>query len=233
MTIHALTLDLDDTLWPVMPALQRADEAVDAWLRKHHPDVASRWPIAAMRKLRMEVAAQREDLAHDFTTQRQLTLQQAFDACGVSEAPIDALWEIYFAARNSVTLYPDSLGALQRIAAHTPLASLTNGNADLQRIGIHRHFVHHISARDSGVAKPDARIFLAAAQRLGVAPEHILHVGDDPAMDMVGARDAGMRTAWVNRQGLRWPEAMGRPPDLDLRDMTQLANWFDAPQPLA
>ncbi len=233
MPILALTLDLDDTLWPVLPALERADQAVDSWLRQHHPDVARAWPIAAMRELRMQVAAERLDLAHDFTTQRQLTLQQAFAACGVDDAPIEALWEIYFAARNSVELYPDSLPALQRITARWPLASLTNGNADLQRIGIHAHFAHHICARDSGVAKPDPRIFLAAAERLGVAPEQILHVGDDPAMDMAGARDAGLRTAWINRDGQAWPAGLGPPPELDLRDMTALADWLEAQHPAA
>lgn len=228
MPIRALTLDLDDTLWPVLPALERADQAVDAWLRQHHPEVARAWPIAAMRELRMQVAAERLDLAHDFTRQRQLTLRQAFAACGVDDAPVQALWEIYFAARNCVELYPDSLPALERITAHWPLASLTNGNADLQRIGIHAHFAHHVCARDSGVAKPDPRIFLAAATRLGVAPEQILHVGDDPAMDIAGARDAGLRTAWINRDGRPWPDELGPPPQLDLRNLTELADWLDA-----
>lgn len=226
--ILALTLDLDDTLWPVLPALQRADEAVDQWLRQHHPEVALKWPIEAMRELRLRVAAERGDLAHDFTTQRQLTMQQAFAACGIAEAPLDALWEIYFAQRNAVELYADSLPALQRIAARWPVASLTNGNADLQRVGIHAHFVHHICARDTGVAKPDPRIFLAAAERLGVPPVNILHVGDDPAMDVVGARDAGLRTAWINRRGEPWPDALGAAPDLDLPDMGALADWLDA-----
>jgi 2-haloalkanoic acid dehalogenase type II len=226
--ILALTLDLDDTLWPVLPALERADLAVDAWLQQHYPDVARAWPIAGMRALRAQVAAERLDLAHDFTTQRQLTLQHVFATCGITAAPVDALWEIYFAARNSVELYPDSLPALQRITTRWPLASLTNGNADLQRIGIHTHFAHHICARDSGVAKPDPRIFLAAADRLGVAPAQILHVGDDPVMDMAGARDAGLRTAWINRAGESWPTELGAPPELDLPDMSALADWLEA-----
>jgi putative hydrolase of the HAD superfamily len=225
--ILALTLDLDDTLWPVLPALQRADQAVDVWLRHHHPDVARAWPIAAMRALRIQVAAERLDLAHDFTTQRQLTLRQAFAACGVTDAPIDDLWEIYFAARNSVTLYPDSLPALERITARRPLASLTNGNADLERIGIDAHFAHHVCARDTGVAKPDPRIFLAAARQLGVPPQQIMHVGDDPELDIVGARNAGLRTAWINRAGLPWPTELGPPPELDLSDLTALADWLD------
>ena len=228
MRILALTLDLDDTLWPVLPALERADQAIDAYLQQHHPHVARAWPIAAMRELRARVAAERLDLAHDFTTQRQLTLQQAFAGCGITTAPIEALWEIYFAARNQVEFYPDSLPALARITARWPLASLTNGNADLERIGIHRHFAHHICARDTGAAKPDPRIFLAAAARLGVAPAAILHVGDDPLMDMVGARDAGLRTAWINRDGQRWPAELGAPPELDLRDMGALADWLEA-----
>jgi len=232
MRILALTLDLDDTLWPVWPALERADLAIDDWLRQHHPQVARAWPIAAMRELRMQVAAERLDLAHDFTTQRRLTLQHAFATCGVAEAPIDALWEIYFAARNGVEFYPDSLSALARLAARWPLASLTNGNADLQRIGIRQHFAHHVCARDTGAAKPAAQIFLAAAARLGVPPAAILHVGDDPLMDMVGARDAGLRTAWINRAGKPWPTVLGPPPELDLRDLSALADWLEQ-QPAA
>lgn len=229
---RALTLDLDDTLWPVLPALERADQAIDAYLRQHHPEVACAWPIPAMRELRARVAAERLDLAHDFTTQRRLTLQQAFAACGVAGAPIDALWEIYFAARNQVDFYPDSLPALTRITARWPLASLTNGNADLRRIGIHPHFAHHICARDAGAAKPDPRIFLAAAERLGLAPAQILHVGDDPQLDIVGARAAGLRTAWINRERRPWPVALGAPPELDLPDLGALAdrleNWTAA-----
>jgi putative hydrolase of the HAD superfamily len=225
--ILALTLDLDDTLWPVLPALECADREVDAWLRTHHPDVATRWPIAAMRELRAQITAERLDLAHDFTTQRQLTLQRAFAACGLAEAPVETLWEIYYAARNRVQLYADALPALERIAARWPVASLTNGNADLERIGIHAHFHCHVCARDTGVAKPDARIFQAAAERLGVAPEHILHVGDDADLDVRGAREAGLRTAWINRERKPWPAGFGAPPDLDLPDMQALADWLE------
>lgn len=228
MPILALTLDLDDTLWPVWPALELADQAVDDWLKTHHPAVAQTWPIAAMRELRARIASERVDLAHDFTRQRRLTLQHAFTHCGITDAPVDALWNIYFAARNAVDLYPDSLAALQRLGARWPLVSLTNGNADLQRIGIHTLFTHHVSARDSGVAKPDRRIFQAAADLLELAPEHILHVGDDPLMDVVGARDAGLHTAWINREGKAWPSELGPAPELDLRDLTSLVDWLEA-----
>lgn len=232
MPVHAaplaVTLDLDDTLWPVQPALERADQAVDTWLRQHYPGVAAAWPIAAMRALRMEIADTRQDLAHDFSAQRRLTMQRAFAASGIQDAPLDMLWDIYFAQRNRVDLYADSLDALRRIARRVPVASLTNGNADLQRIGIHTHFAHHVCACDAGFAKPDPRIFLTAAARLGVAPEAILHVGDDPLADMLGAREAGLRTAWINRRGEAWPIGFGAPPELEVRDLGALASWLEA-----
>jgi putative hydrolase of the HAD superfamily len=229
LRILAVTLDLDDTLWPVMPALEQAERDLDHYLRQHHPDVARAYPIPAMRALRAQVAAERLDLAHDFTAQRHLTMQRAFSACGIAveDVPLDTLWEIYFSARNRVELFPDSLDALHRIAARVPLATLTNGNADIERIGIHTHFRHRISAREAGAAKPDPHIFATAAQLLGVPPQHILHVGDDPDLDVVGARDAGLRTAWINRRGLPWQGTLGRAPDLNLPDMAALADWLE------
>lgn len=230
MHILALTLDLDDTLWPVLPALQRADEAVDAWLRQHHPDVALKWPIDAMRALRLQVAAERADLAHDFTTQRQLTLRQAFDACGVTDAPVDALWEIYFAARNAVELYADSLPALQRIAARWPLASLTNGNADLQRVGLAAHFRGCITAREFGVGKPEPAIFHEACRRLGVPAAQVLHVGDDPLVDVAGALRAGLQAAWVRRDDAvpAAISALDTQPQFIVTDLAELADRLGA-----
>lgn len=229
MRILAITIDLDDTLWPVLPALDRAERELDDYLRQHHPQVAQTWPIHALRELRAQVAAERVDLAHDFTAQRYLTMQRAFDACGISDAPLDVLFEVFAAARNSVELYPDALPALERLRATWPVASLTNGNADLERIGLHLHFAHRISARDVGAAKPDARIFLAAAEKLGIAPENILHVGDDPELDVAGARDAGLRTAWINRPGHPWPSELGEAPNLEVRDLAALVQWLEKP----
>jgi FMN hydrolase / 5-amino-6-(5-phospho-D-ribitylamino)uracil phosphatase len=224
--IRAITLDLDDTLWPVWPALVEAEHCVDRWLKAHHPEVATKWPIEAMRELRDQVAREHTHLAHDFSEQRRITIRQAFAACGIDDAPVDALWGIYFAARNNVELYPDALPALERIAAKLPIASISNGNADLEVIGLHHLFHARINAAGTGVAKPDPKIFFAAAEALGLPPETLLHVGDDPLLDVVGAREAGLRTVWLNRTGEKWSH--GPAPDLEFADMQALADWLDA-----
>jgi putative hydrolase of the HAD superfamily len=226
MHIRAISLDLDDTLWPVAPAILGAERQLDDWLRRHHADVAAAWPIAALRELREQVSAERPDLAHDYTAQRMLTLERAFATCGFGSEHIDAAYEVYFAARNRVDCYADALPALAALSARLPLVSVSNGNADLQRIGLHTYFRHRVSARECGVAKPDPAIFLHACAQLGIAPEHVLHVGDDPWLDAIGARAAGLRSAWLNRADAAWPEGEA-PPDLQLRDLAELARWVD------
>ncbi|MEO7064640.1 MAG: HAD-IA family hydrolase [Dokdonella sp.] len=234
MRILAVSLDLDDTLWPVEPAILAAEAHLDDWLKEHHGAVASAWPIGAMRALREQVAAERPDLAHDFTAQRLLTLERAFAACGVGSEHVDAAYEVYFAARNRIDCFADALPALEAIAACLPVVSISNGNADLQRIGLRHHFAHCISARECGVAKPAAAIFHDACARLGLAPENVLHVGDDALLDVIGAHDAGLRTAWLNRRGAHWPDDSdaARPgvtvvPDLQLQDLGELARWIE------
>ncbi len=226
MRILALSLDLDDTLWPVAPAIQLAERALDDWLRRHHAAVAERWPIAALRELRDQVSAERPDLAHDFTAQRLLTLQHAFASCGFGDEHVEDAFEVYFQARNRVECYADVAPALAALSARLPLVSISNGNADLARIGLRGHFAHCISAREFGAAKPDAAIFHDACTRLGVAPEHVLHIGDDAHLDVVGAHRAGLRTAWINRHDAAWTHAEIEP-DLHLRDLDELVRWID------
>jgi FMN hydrolase / 5-amino-6-(5-phospho-D-ribitylamino)uracil phosphatase len=222
--ILAISLDLDDTLWPVEPAILQAERCLDEWLREHHPPVATKWPIAAMRELRDTISRERLDLAHDFTAQRLLTLERAFATCGLGSEHVAAAFDIYYDARNRVDFYADALPALAALSARLPLISVSNGNADLARMGLRHHFRDCISARDLGVAKPAAAIFHAACERLGVPGERVLHVGDDPLLDVAGARGAGLRSAWLNRGGGAWSD--GPLPDLEIRDLGELTEWI-------
>lgn len=225
MNVLAITLDLDDTLWPIAPIVLRAETRLDAWLRAHYPAVADAFPIPVMRALRERISAEHPHLAHDYTAQRRLSLRAAFEPHGHGDDAIDAAFEAYYAARNDVDLYPDVRDALERLAARVPLGSLSNGNADLGRIGLRHLFADCVSARDFGASKPEPAIFRHACTRLGVEPGNVLHVGDDPDLDVVGARNAGLMTAWVNRTGAAWPHEHA--PDVVVTDLAQLADWLD------
>ena len=230
--VRAITLDLDDTIWPIAPVILRAENALGAWLREHAPQTAERFPLEAMRALRDEVAAEHPHLSHDFTRQRLISLERMLQAAGDDLALVQPAFDAFFAARCEVEHYDDSLDALDRLAAHVPLAALSNGNADLARIGLMHVFRFQLGAREHGAAKPAASIFHAACERLGVAPEEVLHVGDDIEMDVVGAQRAGLRSCWINRADSDgrcrdWPSGQPRP-DLEFPTLSALADWLEA-----
>lgn len=227
---RALSLDLDDTLWPIWPVIQRAETALDHFLWERCPRTAIKFPVPKMRELRDRVAGEYPQYAHDFTRQRKLSLLRALRESGDDEAHAEDAFEAFYTARNAIAFYPDALHALTRLTARLPVAALTNGNADLAKIGIAGHFAACVTARDEGHAKPDAPIFHATCARLRVAPHELLHVGDDPELDVVGAQRAGVRSCWLNRHDKSWPEHLP-PPELEFTTLTALADWLDA-QPL-
>lgn len=226
-TVRAITLDLDDTLWPFAPIGARIERAQHEWMRRHSPRTAERFPVEAMRALRERVHAEHPQHVHDLGLLRRLTIERALAESGGDVALAGAAYAIFHAERNRVDFYDDSLEALRRLAARVPVASLTNGNADLETIGIASHFAFHLCAREHGAGKPAAGIFDAACARLGCARAEVLHVGDDIEMDALGALRAGLRSCWINRRGERWPPAQPRP-DLEFTTLAALADWLDA-----
>ncbi|MGH8028970.1 MAG: HAD family hydrolase [Arenimonas sp.] len=225
---RALTLDLDDTLWPITPAIERAEAALHAFLRDRCPRTAHKYPVPAMRALRDRIAGLHPEHAHDYTRQRRLSLAHALRESGEDVVHVDAAFAAFHDERNKIEFFPDALEALARLAAHAPVLALTNGNADLVRIGIVDHFTGCISAREAGHAKPDGPIFQAACKHLGLSPREVLHIGDDPVLDVDGARRAGLRTCWINRRNEAWPRHLPKP-ELAFTTLAELADWLGAP----
>ncbi|MFO7339199.1 MAG: HAD-IA family hydrolase [Lysobacteraceae bacterium] len=224
--VRAITLDLDDTLWPFAPIAERIDRVLHEWLLEHSPATAAMYPVEAMRRLRERVFHDNPHLHHDLSALRRLALREALETSGADPALLEPAYEAFYAARNQVQCYPDALDALARIAARVPVAAVTNGNADLRRIGLAHLFAFQLGAREHGAAKPAASIFHAACARLGCDHGQVLHVGDHPEMDVAGAARAGLRSCWINRTGARWEHPELRP-DLEFSTLTALADWLE------
>ena len=221
--IQAITLDLDDTLWPVWPTIEQAELRLQEWLLHRAPATAALFTRPHERHaLREQTEADWPEQHHDLSFMRREMIRLGLQRSAEDQALADPAFEIFFAARQVVTLFDDALPALERLAARWPVLALSNGNADVQRIGIGHFFCGSLSAREVGVGKPDVRIFQAAAERLQLNPEQILHVGDDESLDVLGALDAGMQTAWINRSEKLW--SLGAQPHATVADMAELCD---------
>lgn len=225
--VRVITLDLDNTLWSIQPVIELAERELHQFLSQRYPAMTRELPLSAMTELRAEVARAHPDKDHDFTFLRKQLLRERAVQVDFSAEQANAIaeeaFEVFYRYRNQVTLYDDVLPALEWLHARYRLISISNGNADLQAIGIAHYFANTVWARDVGTLKPGALMFLRALIDARISPEYFLHVGDDPVMDVAGARAVGYQTAWLDRFESPWPNDQ-EPAGLDLKSLTQLVD---------
>lgn len=198
--VEAISLDLDDTLWPFAQAVAGAEDALRSWLIEHAPGTAGVLATReALGQLRVQFETVRPDLAGDYRRLRLGSIRMALEQAGEDVSLVETAYGVFFSARQKVEFFEDALPSLEWLSARFPLVAVTNGNADLQQTGGAHFFKGTLHAATVGVAKPDAAIFHAAAQMVDVAPRSMLHVGDDYAADVLGAIGAGMQAAWLVR----------------------------------
>ncbi|MGH7042854.1 MAG: haloacid dehalogenase type II [Acetobacteraceae bacterium] len=139
-------------------------------------------------------------------------------------AHTDAEVAALVATIERLTPFPEVPAALARLRTRARLVVLSNGDPDMLETAKAYHgiaFDRIISVAEAGAFKPHVATYTKAAALLGVRPDQVLFVANHE-FDCVGAKSAGMHTAFINRR--RRP--FGRTPfapDLNVASMTELA----------
>ena len=149
---------------------------------------------------------------------------RALPAAGVhlDDGEVRRLAERYEDAfEGNLRLYPDvfpALTTLRQVRPELRFGLVTNGPSVRQRkraaaLGIDGWFDVWVISQEIGSAKPDRRVFETALAYAHAHPAEAVMVGDDPRTDVAGAKGAGVRALWVNRERLEWPKEVGVDPD--------------------
>ena len=206
--IRAVCFDLDNTLWDIVPVLERAERILADWMRARYPRIPERFSPSDSREARARLSLELPQHAHDLTFLSVENLSRLAESAGYERSVAQEAFAVWHAARNQCVPHDDVIPSLEKLKARYRLATLTNGNANLGMIGIAHHFEVSLHAGALGCSKPDPRAYGALADALTLNPSEILFVGDEPQHDVAGPRSAGMQTVWVNRSGLAWPAGL-------------------------
>ena len=220
--VRALSFDLDYTLWSLDQVIERAEARTRAFFARSYPAVAEQYNPARIATLRQQVLDEEPGIAHDLRELRLRTLRRLAAGCGCPPAAAEQALDVFMEARNEVAIYAETRPLLERLHRRYTLVALTNGNADIHRIGLGHYFRAAILAADVGAAKPSALMFEAALRGAGASPGELLHVGDDPETDVFGAARLGIGAVWVNRTAMPWPEHLPRVPHVEIRTLAEL-----------
>ncbi|MEU0271857.1 HAD family hydrolase [Streptomyces sp. NPDC006307] len=200
--------DLDNTLIDRQTAVT---DAVAALCLAHG------YSTTIEQRLRSELA----DRAHPSDFAR---LCAAFDLT----EPAERLWQEYVdLMAATVTCHPEVLNGLACLReAGWTIGIVTNGASDIQRtkltaVGLADLVDGVAVSGDLEIRKPDRQLFELAATRCGKNLVGGWMTGDDPAGDIGGGREAGLRTIWL--RGRPWPDGLP-PADHDVDDVTDAIN---------
>lgn len=211
--VEAVLFDLDDTLLDTASAFAAAVSAVAAEFlpdlpAERHQEVVATWRLDRGKHYQAHVEGR-----VDYRTQRLARAQEIQTEFGGaaldrhSFARWARLWDRAFAgAWRAFEDTAEALAHLRRLGI--PVGCVTNADRNQQErkmaaTGLTDHLPLLVTLDTFGVGKPEARVFLEGARLLGVPPQRVLYVGDEPLIDARAATEAGLRGVWLDRPGRR------------------------------
>jgi len=152
-----------------------------------------------------------------------LSVRHVMQRAGIPHTEDEVRWLVSCIER--LKPFPEVPAALDRLRAQYRLVVLSNGDPDMLEAARPHHgiaFDRLISAAEANAFKPHLATYRKAAELCGVALDEVLFVANHE-FDCVGAKSAGMRTAFIDRRRRpfgQWPQQ----PDAIVASMTALAD---------
>ncbi|WP_409440273.1 HAD-IA family hydrolase [Psychromonas sp. GE-S-Ul-11] len=222
----AISFDLDDTLYDNEPVIRKAEQQFLVFLNNTYEKLAElderRWNL-----YKALIVKEDPSLKHDVTASRKAAIQRVMIVHGI--APVDAIaWsetalQTFIALRSEVDVPNESIELLQQLAKHYPVIAITNGNVDVEKIGLQDKFQFVLKAGNGIKSKPDIALFQQAADQLDIQISDLLHVGDHLNSDVFGAQQHDAQAVWFNPKGsaLKGAKLL---PTIEIADLQALLN---------
>lgn len=139
---------------------------------------------------------------------------------------IDYIHQLYIRSFK-MELVPGVEEVFEVLNERYKLAVVSNAMSDapmyaIKKFGLGRYLDAVVISRDLGIRKPNPEIFKFTLKELGIESNEAIHVGDSLEHDVQGARDAGMKTAWIKRDN----EEVDTKPDYTIHSVRDLTSFL-------
>lgn len=184
-----------------MPTIIKAEQVLFDWLSKNYPMITQRYSMTSMMGIRKDLMIKHPELKTNLSQLRMVYLAHLANQCHYNEDEVSIRgFEVFINERNKVEFFDDALPALKKLSNYYPLASISNGNADVYQTSAKPYFKYAINAADINSAKPEKALFDEITRQAQTTPSDCLYIGDDFNIDILGAHSSGWHSIWLNRE---------------------------------
>lgn len=230
-TIKTILFDVDDTLFDRL----KAQEEICKRIYQGFQDLFSELQFDVVREafimsdgmvnMRIDEGSLREGVR----LERSKTFLRLL---GIAQDHARPVTKLYMQLYPKINVPVDGAReVVEALASGFQLGVVSNGFVDIQyhklnMLGIKELFSCIVLSDEIGIRKPTPDIFLHAAVLLKRTPEECLYVGDSYEYDIRGAKEAGMKACWFNRQGSPAPRSL-LTPDMEIGSLRELLHLLD------
>ena len=227
--ITTISFDADDTLWDFAGVMRHALECALSELQRLVPSTPDSLSTETLIAIRNQVAEEHKHIKVTHEAIRLEAFKRTLQFIGIPNDDLAAhLHALYLKHRfEDIQLFDDVLPTLNALRGGYMMGVLSNGNTYPERCGLEGYFQFVVFAQDYGIQKPDPQLFEIAIGHAGCTKCQLLHVGDSFQNDIIGAKQAGVRSVWLNRQGT--DNETEQQPDFEissLRELTEVLENF-------
>lgn len=199
-TIKALTFDLDDTLYDNSMIVEKAEDEMVKMLQSY--EQLHTLTISEYLAEKHAVLLSHPEIYHDVNVWRFQTIKSLLNKTDIPVQKfadiIDESMTCFNFWRHKMQVPESTHTLLTKLATKYPLAVITNGNVDVNQIGLGDYFQFSLRGGEHGRSKPFPEIFDLASDKLAIPSQHILHVGDNLLTDVNGAINNGFLACFIN-----------------------------------
>lgn len=199
--ITTVSFDGDGTLWDFEKVMRHSLSHALAELRRLIPIAADSLTVDAMIAIRNQVADELRGRMANLEKVRLEAFKRTLEHVSIRDDDLAArLNAVYREHRfKDIELFHDVLPALEALQGRYALGLISNGNTYPEHSGLGGRFQFVVFSEDSGIEKPDPRLFKIAMEQAGCTGRELLHVGDSLRDDVGGAIQVGAHSVWLNR----------------------------------
>ena len=196
--IKIISFDLDNTLYDNWPVIQLAEEKSQKYLQSEFEKQRRKYDHQFFTQIRKELLE--SEIASnsnyrspfdDLSLLRKKVLEKCCEELNNSDVITEKAFDIFIDYRSQVTIDKTITTMLEELSNYYLLVSLTNGNCNAEKLSISNYFRNNYSPVQGYRAKPHPEMLNEMMNDFNVAPEQVLHVGDQIDTDGEAAKLAG------------------------------------------
>ena len=225
--ITTISFDADDTLWDFEGVMRHALGCALDELRRLVPSTPDSLSIETLIAIRNQVAEEQKDRRVTHEAIRLEAFRRTLQFIGMPNEDLAVhLHALYLKHRfEDIQFFDDVLPTLNTLRGRYVMGVLSNGNTYPDRCGLAGYFQFVVLAQDYGIRKPDPQFFEVAIGLADCTKRQLLHVGDSFQNDVIGAKQAGVKSVWLNRQGIN--NEAEQQPDFEISSLRELTEVLE------